>query len=303
MDQNIEHNEKKHNYFYKITNLINGKYYYGIRSTDTPPDIDKYMGSGNAIKSAIEKYGKENFIKEIIADYPTRKEASDHEKRIVTIELISLDECYNCRTGGDNEYAFREEHCVGINNPMFGKSHSEYSKLKMSEVALNRPPISDEVREKLSIAGIGKVHTEESKRKMSESTSGENHPRFGKKSTEEEKENNRRGNVGKIISDEQKLAISKANKGKKITEETRQKMIDSWKIRKQTNYLKQIDVPKVEVFRYEVDGIKFHNAVEVANYFNLSRDAARGRCYSENPTWNNWKVIYEERNIENNNIG
>lgn len=48
--------------------------------------------------------------------------------------------------------------------------------------------------------------------------------------------------------------------------------------------------------------MKFHNAVELAKHFNLSRDAARGRCYSENPPWNNWKVIYEEQEINNNNI-
>ena len=63
--------EKKHNYFYKITNLINGKFYYGIHSTN---DLDDgYFGSGTALKSAVKKYGIDSFKKEIICDYKTRK--------------------------------------------------------------------------------------------------------------------------------------------------------------------------------------------------------------------------------------
>jgi hypothetical protein len=53
--------EKTHNYFYKITKLVNGKYYYGIHSTNKLED--GYTGSGNAIKSAIKKYGRKNFTK------------------------------------------------------------------------------------------------------------------------------------------------------------------------------------------------------------------------------------------------
>lgn len=82
------------------------------------------MGSGSVIKKAIEKYGKENFVKEIIADYPTRKEASDHERSIVTFEVIIDKNCYNMRTGGDN------------NNP--GR-HTDETKQKIGLVRLGKP--------------------------------------------------------------------------------------------------------------------------------------------------------------------
>ena len=47
---------------YKITNLINHKIYIGKDTTSDP----NYFGSGLLIKRAFVKYGKENFIKEVI---------------------------------------------------------------------------------------------------------------------------------------------------------------------------------------------------------------------------------------------
>lgn len=41
---------KKYHYFYKITNTINNKYYYGVHSTDNLND--GYMGSGTVIRMA-----------------------------------------------------------------------------------------------------------------------------------------------------------------------------------------------------------------------------------------------------------
>lgn len=291
--------EKLYNYFYKIINQINGKFYFGIHSTNKLED--GYLGSGNAIKEAIKKYEKDNFKKEIINHYPTRREASDHERMVVDLEMINDPLCYNCRTGGDSDYIFKEDHNVGIKNPMFGKKQKENTKNLISQKAKGRP-VSEQTRQKLSQAGTGKTHHEASRKRMSENTVGENHPMFGKQHSELENDKNRLGNIGKIISDEQKAAISKANKGKKITEQTRQKMIESWKIRKQKTYPKIEPKIKIEIFRYEVNGIKFHNAVEVGRYFNLSRDAARGRCHSDKEQWNHWKIIYEEREINSNNI-
>lgn len=89
---------KKYNYLYVITNIINNKIYVGVHRTDCLND--GYMGSGKLIKRAIEKYGKENFKMEIISFFKTYLEALDAEKTIVTEEFIEKDNVYNLKEGG-----------------------------------------------------------------------------------------------------------------------------------------------------------------------------------------------------------
>lgn len=54
-------------YIYRITNLINGKIYIG-KCSKTVDKSKSYFGSGQTIKDSIIKYGKENFIKDILIE-------------------------------------------------------------------------------------------------------------------------------------------------------------------------------------------------------------------------------------------
>ena len=102
--------QKKFNYFYKITNLINGKYYYGVHRTD---DLDDgYMGSGSTLKKAFKKYGLQNFKKEILKFFDTGEEAFDYENKIVNEKLIQDNNCYNIVVGG--RCAFDDQHNVAV---------------------------------------------------------------------------------------------------------------------------------------------------------------------------------------------
>ena len=90
--------EKQIHYFYKIVNKINGHFYYGIHSTYNIND--GYMGSGRDIKNAIKEFGKENFEKEILKEFPSRLELLKYEKEIVDKILVKDKSCYNIIIGG-----------------------------------------------------------------------------------------------------------------------------------------------------------------------------------------------------------
>ena len=89
----------KFNYFYKITNNLNGNFYYGIHSTNNIDD--GYMGSGLKLKRAFIKYGIENFSKEILKFFDTREELADYEADVVTEILVNDKNCYNTSLGGE----------------------------------------------------------------------------------------------------------------------------------------------------------------------------------------------------------
>jgi hypothetical protein len=65
-------------YIYKTTNKINGKVYIG-KSVDESID---YLGSENILKHSIKKYGRKNFIKEIIVEVECIQDLNILEKKI-----------------------------------------------------------------------------------------------------------------------------------------------------------------------------------------------------------------------------
>jgi len=82
---------------YKTTNKINGKIYIGFDTNNNP----NYLGSGVAIKKAIRKYGKENFIKETIEYCDTKNQLT--EKEIYWIKFYNSTDRkigYNISIGG-----------------------------------------------------------------------------------------------------------------------------------------------------------------------------------------------------------
>ena len=81
---------------YKIINNLNQKYYIGVHKTDNPND--GYMGSGKAIKQAIDKHGKENFSKQILFLTENEEKAYNIEKEL-TSNFFDRNN-YNMKRGG-----------------------------------------------------------------------------------------------------------------------------------------------------------------------------------------------------------
>lgn len=85
---------------YKITNLLNGKYYIGKHKTHNLND--DYMGSGVYLRRAIIKYGVENFSKEILHIFDNEIEMNEKEKELVTIN----ESTYNLKFGGQGGFDY-----------------------------------------------------------------------------------------------------------------------------------------------------------------------------------------------------
>lgn len=87
--------ETKYGYIYRITNLINNKTYIGQHKTKKNEKFLDYMGSGRLIVQAVHKYGKNNFLKEILAYADSAEELNMLEKQFIEKELLNDKAEYN----------------------------------------------------------------------------------------------------------------------------------------------------------------------------------------------------------------
>lgn len=90
-----------HYLIYKTINLVNGKYYIGKHKTKIRDD--DYLGSGKLLRAAIRKYGRENFIREIILECSDEEEMNLAEKILV---VPDLDVNYNLCPGGYGGFGY-----------------------------------------------------------------------------------------------------------------------------------------------------------------------------------------------------
>jgi hypothetical protein len=94
-------------FIYETTNLINGKKYRGIHKTSNIND--GYLGSGVAFENAVIKYGKQNFVREIIEFCSSYDELIALEKYYVNDEWVRDHSNYNLKTGGQSAGILSDE--------------------------------------------------------------------------------------------------------------------------------------------------------------------------------------------------
>lgn len=160
--------EKRFHFLYKTTNLLNGKFYVGMHSTD---DMDDgYLGSGKRLKYSIKKYGAVNFKREVLEFFENRNALVEREEKLVDEKLIQEPLCMNLRKGGEGGFTKEQSHKGRLstnkilherlqNDPEYrkkviaamskglsgkdngkwtGKNHKESTKMLMSEKASRR---------------------------------------------------------------------------------------------------------------------------------------------------------------------
>lgn len=251
---------------YKVTNKINGKIYIG----QTHFRNDKYLGSGKIITAAIEKHGRDNFVKEYI-DVASCQEDLDEKEKYWIKELNAQDKNigYNIADGGWNDFTMNEEIKEKISNTLKGKFVGENAfrhGIKLSDEhkaaiskALKGRKKTTAFKKHLSKINKGKKHSKEAKIKMSVSATG----RVKSKETIE------------------KIKNSLLARNFHWSEEQKEKIRNS-NINKHQKHSKYVDVLDIETGKIET----FNNKVQAAKFIGCSRPMIK-----EGFVKNNFKIL------------
>ena len=173
---------------YILTNKVNGHQYVGLDS-NLPSRVNAHLngyGKCKSIKSAVEKYGKEQFHVKIIP-YPN-----------ISHQLLCIFEMSHIAEQGSYEKGYNRTR-GGEGAP--GLKHSNASRKRMSEQ-----------RKGQTAWNKGKKASTETKRKMSESHKGQTAWNKGKKHTDAARRKMSEVKKGKKHSEERKRNISEGQR-------------------------------------------------------------------------------------------
>lgn len=133
-------------FVYITTNSVNGKQYIGQRTYQSPR-WQEYLGSGKALRRAITRYGKENFVRDILFEAFTKEGLDDAEKRIIDqFDAVASRNFYNLVPGGH-----------GCSMGFSGKKHSQETREKMRKAATGHP-VSHKTRNAVAETGRKNIH-------------------------------------------------------------------------------------------------------------------------------------------------
>lgn len=144
----------KQHYIYKTTNTVNEKVYYGAHYGDLG---DFYMGSGQNIKRALLKYGKEAFKKVVLAICEDEADLYETERLFINEQKVKDPNCYNLMEGGVGGFKHINE------NP---ESSKKRSLTMMGNGNRKGKTASAESRNKMRLAKLGKVRGQYNKNRV-----------------------------------------------------------------------------------------------------------------------------------------
>lgn len=288
---------------YKTTNTMNGKIYIGQDKYNNP----NYLGSGKILQLAFQKYGIENFRKDIIEECESKEILNEREKFWIDY-YNSTDRSigYNISLGGNGGDTISNN----SNKEEIGKNHSEW--MKENNPNKGRKKGEGEI-EKWKDSFIGKYR-------------GKNNPNFGSKREESSKKkmSNSRKEWWGNLSDEEKSElvkkISEANKGKEgywlgktnedhsermkennpfkgktHTVEVKQKISEANKKPKSYETKRKLSEANKgkkpgNIVKVEIEGIIYESLTDASNKTGINLSTLRNRIKSKNVKYLNYKI-------------
>lgn len=220
-------------YIYMTINQINGKIYVGKHKSEVFDE--NYYGSGIALKSAMNKYGKDNFFTFMLRSAETLEELNELEK-ICIKELHAQDNQvgYNIAPGGDggevwgdpqNHPSLGKHGLQGDKNPMYGKHLSDEAKERVKKALAGRKRIVKDNKWKL-------VHPDEIEKYIADGWRCPSNENKMKEISEKETHPKKKHAKGWHHSEESKQKISesikKINSNLDFREKQSQKIKEAW---------------------------------------------------------------------------
>lgn len=152
------------------------------------------MGSGKYLRRAVEKYGLENFSKEILFVYDSEDLMNAKEAELVTEEFCLREDTYNICEGGKGGWSYINNQGLNIGVKFINENglNNKNSQYKItSEKIKSNSVYALEFSEKISQGLKRRIeegrfkytphnHSEKTKKKMSESKKGDTNFMFGK---------------------------------------------------------------------------------------------------------------------------
>ncbi len=161
---------------YRVTNSVNGHIYVGVHHDSKN---EKYLGSGDGIKAAICKYGRDVFRKDILAEMESLRLAYYLESEIVTKTFVARPDTYNRTAGGKIPPSRKGKRVLGLIPSTEARAKMRAAKVgrvltaehraKIAAAGIGRknPPISEQTRERLRASHRGIRPSVETRHKMS----------------------------------------------------------------------------------------------------------------------------------------
>jgi group I intron endonuclease len=265
---------------YQTTNLVNGKIYVGVHKLADTTKSKNYLGSGLALRPAIEKYGRENFVRSTLAEFSCAKDAYLAEADVVTEEFINRPDTYNIKLGGlgCKGLIHNEETRAKLSAASKGRTSSAETKAKISAAVtgnknrLGQSP-SEETRLKLSASHKGVIPSAETRLKIGAAHIGNKY------------------NLGRKHSKEAREKIAEANRNRITTEETKAKITSSL-----TGLM--VGAKNYRSVAVVING-KYYESVRIAaKAEQTNHETVKDRVINTKEKWSEWRYATEKEKLE-----